>query len=128
MILKKMYKRYRMLMAFKYELTNKGHSNKQLAVISGQISILNELIQQESLNVMDELLRKTNYRLLKSIDRGFHNLIEIYDNPYDWQLVELDGNNEEWFSDNVLIFSTERQTLVFSKNINGQKYVNNKWQ
>jgi hypothetical protein len=128
MMLEKMYKRCKILTVFRDKLTDKGYSNKQLAVISGQISILDDLIQHESFNVMDEILRKTNYRLLKSIDKGLHNLIEIYDNPYDWQLVELEGNNKEWFSDDVLIFSTERQTLVFSKNIDGQKYVNNKWQ
>lgn len=128
MMLEKMYKRCKILTVFRDKLTDMGYSNKQLAVISGQISILDELIQHESFNVMDEILRKTNYRLLKSIDKGLHNLIEIYDNPYDWQLVELEGNNKEWFSDDVLIFSTERQTLVFSKNIDGQKYVNNKWQ
>ncbi len=112
----------------KTELTNKGHNYKTLASINGQIDILTDLIKEENFNVLDELLRKTNYRLLKSIDKGMSNLVDIYNNPYEWQLSELTNNNQEWFNPESLIFSTERQTLVFSKSINGHKYLNNKWQ
>jgi hypothetical protein len=128
MILEEMYQQYDLLKAFKDELTNNGHGYKQLAWINGQLDILNKLIRQESYDVLDELLRKTNFRLLKSINKGMHNLLYIYANPYEWQLAEFEGNNQEWFSDDSLIFSTERQQLVFSRNVNGYKYVNNKWQ
>lgn len=127
-ILEEMCIRYRVLNAFKSELIGLGHNFKKLAYINGQLDLLSDLIKEESFAVLDELLRKTNYRLLKDIDRGMENIIEIYNNPYDWQLAELEGNNQEWFNEESLVFSTERQTLVFSKNIDGQKYLNNKWQ
>ena len=117
-----------MLEFIKTELTNKGHNYKTLAWLNGQLDLLTNLIERESFNVLDELLRKTNYRLLTKIDKGIHNLIDIYNNSYQWQLGILDENSKEWFNNDSLIFSTERQTLVFSKNIQGHKYLNNKWQ
>ena len=123
-----MYSQFKMLEFMKTELTNKGHNYKSLAWLNGQLDLLTNLIERESYNILDELLRKTNYRLLTKIDKGIHNLIDIYNNSYQWQLGTLEEHNQEWFSDDSLIFSTERQTLVFSKNIQGHKYLNNKWQ
>lgn len=128
MILEEMYYKQRILLFFKNELTNKGHTFKTLSWINAQLDLLNELINIENYNVLNELLRKTNYRLLKQIDKGSENLVDIYNNPEAWRLGKIEENNEEWIKSNTLVFSTERQTLVFSKNIDGQKYLNNKWQ
>ena len=128
MIIEEMYHHYNLLNFMKIELTNKGYNFKSLAWINGQLDLLNNLIKQESFNVLNVLLRKTNYRLLKTIDKGQENLIDIYNNPYEWQLGALENNPNEWFSSKSLIFSTERQKLVFSKNIDGYKYINSKWQ
>lgn len=128
LILEEIYYRYNFLNFIKTELTNKGYTFKTLAWINGQLELLDNLIQRESFNVLDELLRKTNYRILKSIDRGCHNLVDIYNNPRLWQLGILEDNRSEWANKGSLIFTTERQTLIFSKNIEGYKYSNNKWQ
>jgi hypothetical protein len=128
MILEDMISQYKILSFIKNELTNRGHNYKELAGINAQLDLLNQFIKCESFNILDELLRKTNYRLLKSIDKGMNNLVEIYNNPYEWQLGSLENNNQELFNTEALIFSTERQILVFSKNIEGHRYLNNKWQ
>jgi len=128
LILAEMYCKYRMLKFIKTELTNKGHTFKTLAWINGQVDLLDSLIQRESFNALDELLRKTNYRILKSIDRGCYNLVDIYNNPWMWQLGILEDNRSEWANKGSLIFTTEKQILIFSKNIEGYKYSNNKWQ
>ena len=128
MILEDMYMQYNILKVFKNELSTKGHGYKQLAWINGQLDLLLKLIKQESFSVLDELVRKTNYRLLKSIDKGMHNLVDIYNNSLDWKLGELKDHQEEFTRNDVLVFSTLGQTLIFSKTIKGQKYRNNKWQ
>ena len=128
MILEEMYYKLKLLTYFKNELTNKGHTLKTVAWIDGQLDLLKDLIKQESFNVLNELLRKTNYRLLKQIDKGTENLIAICNNPEEWKLGKIEDYPDEWTNKESLIFSTERQTLVFSKSINGQKYLNNKWQ
>lgn len=128
MILEKMFYKLNLLTYFKNELTNKGYTLKSIAWIDGQLDLLKDLIKQESFNVLNELLRKTNYRLLKQIDKGTENLIAICNNPEEWQLGKIEDYSNEWTNKESLIFSTERQTLVFSKNINGMRYLNNKWQ
>lgn len=128
MILEKMFYKLNLLTYFKNELINKGYALKSIAWIDGQLDLLKDLIKQESFNVLNELLRKTNYRLLKQIDKGTENLIAICNNPEEWKLGKIEDYPDEWANKESLIFSTERQTLVFSKNINGMRYLNNKWQ
>lgn len=128
MILEKMFYKLNLLTYFKNELINKGYTLKSIAWIDGQLDLLKDLIKQESFNVLNELLRKTNYRLLKQIDKGTENLIAICNNPEEWKLGKIEDYSDEWANKESLIFSTERQTLVFSKNINGMRYLNNKWQ
>lgn len=128
MILEKMFYKLNLLTYFKNELINKGYALKSIAWIDGQLDLLKDLIKQESFNVLNELLRKTNYRLLKQIDKGTENLIAICNNPEEWKLGKIEDYPDEWTNKESLIFSTERQTLVFSKNINGMRYLNNKWQ
>lgn len=130
MILEDINRRSVMLKAFKESLTGKGYSFKQLCYIHSQLELLDNLIKAESFNVLQEIVRKTNYRLLKQIDKGGSHVIDIYKNPDRWILCTIEENREEWLSQDSLIFSTERQTLVFTKNqkCNGAKYINNKWQ
>lgn len=128
MILEKMFYKLNLLIYFKNELINKGYTLKSIAWIDGQLDLLKDLIKQESFNVLNELLRKTNYRLLKQIDKGTENLIAICNNPEEWKLGKIEDYPDEWRNKEALIFSTEKQTLVFSKNIDGQQYLNNKWQ
>jgi len=128
MILEKMFYKLNLLTYFKNELINKGYALKSIAWIDGQLDLLKDLIKQESFNVLNELLRKTNYRLLKQIDKGTENLIAICNNPEEWKLGKIEDYPDEWRNKEALIFSTEKQTLVFSKNIDGQQYLNNKWQ
>lgn len=128
MILEEMFCRLNLLTYFKKELTNKGYTLKTVVWIDAQLDLLQDLIKQESFDVLNELLRKTNYRLLKQIDKGRENLIAICFNPNEWQLGRIEDNAKEWTNKEALIFSTERQTLVFSKTIDGQKYLDNKWQ
>lgn len=128
MILEKMFYKLKLLTYFKNELTNKGYTLKTIAWIDAQLDLLEDLIKQESFNVLNELLRKTNYRLLKQIDKGTENLIAICNNPEEWKLGKIEDYPDEWVNKEALIFSTEKQMLVFSKNIDGQRYLNNKWQ
>ena len=131
MILEVMFKRYSVLLFFKNNLVKKGYSFKQLSYINSQIELLEKLIKQESLNVLNILLReKTNYRLLRQINKGLNNLINILNYPNEWYLCKIDNCREEWLNQESLVFSTERETLVFTKiNYNdSQKYINNKWQ
>ena len=121
MILEDMYMQYNILKVFKNELSTKGHGYKQLAWINGQLDLLLKLIKQESFSVLDELVRKTNYRLLKSIDKGMHNLVDIYNNSLDWKLGELKDHQEEFTRNDVLVFSTLGQTLIFSKTIKSKR-------
>lgn len=115
---------------FKYGLLSKGHSFKNIAWISGQLNMIDTLIKEESFYILDELLRKTNYRLLSEIIKGQKNILSIYNNPDTWQLGKLEDNYTEYVNSDSLIFATEKYNLVFSKNrlVNACKYINNKWQ
>lgn len=130
MILANMYRKFDILNTFKIKLMNKGYSFKQLSCVNGQLDLLRDLIEKESFNVLNELLKKTNYRLLKSLEKGNKNLVNILKCPDEWRICKVEDNLNEWLSNDALIFSTERQTLVFTKNVScqGAKYVNNKWQ
>lgn len=131
MILENMISRYKILTYFKNGLTQKGYNFKQLSYINSQIELLDTLIKKESFNVLNTLLReKTHYRLLKQIENGIKNLVEISMYPEQFKLCKIDDCNEEWLNQESLIFSTERETLVFTKNDyeQGRRYINNKWQ
>ena len=131
MIFEDMISRYNILVFFKDRLTQKGYNFKQLSYLNAQIELLNKLIKKESFNVLNVLLReKTNYRLLKQIEHGLNNLVEISKYPDKWKLCKVDDCNEEWLNPESLIFSTEKEILVFTKSTSyqGQKYINNKWQ
>lgn len=130
MILEKMITRQQILKHYKSNLTECGYTYKDLIWINSQLELLDELIREESFNVVNELLRKTNYRLLKCIHKGHKNITKIIDNSYDWKLAKIEGNETEWLIDEAVIFETELCTLVFSRNQlqNEHKYINNKWQ
>lgn len=130
MILEKMIRRQQILQFYKENLTDCGHTYKGLEFVYNQLELLEELIKEESFDTMNELLKKTNFRLLTSIQKGLENIIKIIDNSYDWNLAKIEGNESEWLNNESVIFNTELYTLVFSKNNlqDGQKYINNKWQ
>ena len=128
MILSTMWQRYKTLTFLKNGLVDKGYNFKTLSYLNSQIEILEALIKEESFNILDQLLRKTNYRLLKQIEKGIENLVSIYNYPEQWRLCKIEENKDGWFSKNSLIFSTEKELLIFTTDDLGQKYVNNKWQ
>lgn len=129
MVLEKMCDKVKLLRYFRSKLIDSGYINATTGLQS-QIQLLDDMIQIEALNVLDELLRKTNYRLLTSIVRGHENVKDILQHPNEWNLGKFDENHDEFTSVDSVIFETERCSLVFSKNnlTNGQTYVNNKWQ
>ena len=128
MILEMMWDRYKTLVYLKNGLVNKGYNFKSLTYLNSQIEILNKLIKEESFNILDQLLRKTNYRLLKQIEKGEENLVSISNYPEWWRLCKIEDHRNEWINNSSLIFSTEREVLCFTMNDYGQKYINNKWQ
>ncbi len=128
MILEKMIIRYNVLIELKDGLISKGYNFHKLSYINGQIELLEDLIAQESFNVLNELLKKTNYRLLKKIEKGHYHLASISNYSDAWFLCDVNENRNEWLNRDSLIFSTEKDLLAFTKNECGQKYINNKWQ
>lgn len=129
MILETMWQRYKILIYLKSELVKKGYNFKSLTYINSQIELLNILIKEESFNQLEQLLRKTNYRLLKQIEKGEENLVSIVNHPEQWRLCKIDEHCNEWLNNNSLIFSTERgEFLAFTQSEYGQQYINNKWQ
>jgi len=128
MILEIMWQRYKILIYLKSGLVEKGHNFKSLSYINSQLEILNKLIKEESFNVLEQLLRKTNYRLLKQIEKGEINLVSVNNYPDQWRLCKIEDHCEEWLNECSLIFSTEREMLCFTQNDCGQEYINNKWQ
>lgn len=128
MVLKTMWQKYKILIYLKNGLVDKGYNFKSLSYLNSQIEILDKLIKEESFNVLEQLLRKTNYRLLKQIEKGEENLVSIINYPDQWRLCKIEEHCNEWSNKDSLIFSTERETLCFTKNDYGQCYINNKWQ
>lgn len=128
MILETMWQRYKTLTYLKSGLIDKGYNFKSISYLNSQIEILNKLINEESFNVLNQLLRKTNFRLLKEILKGKENLIDISSYPERWRLCKIDNHHDEWQNKHSLIFSTEKEVLVFNRNDFGQTYINNKWQ
>lgn len=128
MIFETMWQRYKILSYLKNGLVEKGYNFKSLSYINSQLEILNKLIKEESFDVLEQLLRKTNYRLLKQIEKGEINLVSIINYPEQWRLCRIENHCEEWLNNYSLIFSTEREILCFTQNNYGQEYINNKWQ
>lgn len=124
-----MWNQFYILNNLKYGLLNKGYVYKDIQYLYGQIDLANKLIDQESFIVLNELLRKTYFRLLKRIDKGQDVIIKIINNPTEWVLTPIEKYKEAWIEDEVLIFTTENKCGVFSKNkAEGYKYFDNKWQ
>jgi hypothetical protein len=121
---------YNLILSFRKELINKGYISKQLLFLDGILFQLEKNIRTESFDVMNDLLRKTYYRLLENIDKGSSFLPEIINNPRDWFLIPLEKYDIAWIKNDVLIFTTESKRAVFSKEYvdGGFKYEDNKWQ
>jgi len=127
-----MWKKYNLLVEFKLGMNKKGYSTRDLYSIQVQIVLLTEMIQIESMNVLGNLLLKKSYlRLLRCIDRGIEYLPDIVDNPEGWCLNKIENDIESWINEDTLIFTCKNNTNVFSKlsrNDNGRKYQDGKWQ
>ena len=131
MIFENMINRYNILTYFQNKFIQRGYNFKQISFINAQIMLLNKFIKIEGYNVLNIILReKTNYRFLKQVEKGLDNIIEISKYPEKWKLCKVEDCIEEWLNPESLIFSTEKETLVFTKNNKwqGQNYINNKWQ
>jgi hypothetical protein len=117
------------LVFFKKRLIEKGYSFKQISYINSQIELLDKLIKQGSLEALTELLKeKTYYRWPEKIEKGHECLVDILKYHENWRLCEVKDYLEEWLNKKSLIFSTDRETLAFTKNNYGQVYKANKWQ
>jgi hypothetical protein len=124
-----MWRRYKIITYLKDGLIDKGYNFKHISYLNSQIEILEKLIKETSFDTLNRLLyEKTNYRLLKQIEKGQENLVSILKYPEQWRLCKIENNYNEWINKNSLIFSTERELLCFTQNNYGQKYINNKWQ
>lgn len=130
--LSEMWKRYNLLLSFKIEMNKLGYSAGNLYSIQVQIDLLMELIQIESMNVLNELLLKKSYlRLLKSINKGIEYLPNILFDPEGWTLDNIGNDIGAWRSKDVMLFSCKSSVNVFSRldrNSHGKKYQDSKWQ
>lgn len=130
-VLSKMWDKYNILFAFKNEMNKYGYSLKDLYCIQLQLSLLKELIEVESVNVLNEMLKKTYYRLLRHIDKGIEYLPDIVLNPENWVLNGIEKDKNAWLDKDCLIFTCRTNCAVFSKisrKSQGYKYVDNKFQ
>ena len=126
-----MWLKYNLLLSFKNEMNKLGYASKDLYCLHVQLEILMELIEIESEGILNELLKKTYFRLLKKINRGIEYLPDIISNPEDWCLNSIENDAEAWIDNDVLIFTTKAKIAVFSKlsrKSDGNLYVDNKWQ
>jgi len=129
--LSEMWKRYNLLLSFKNEMNLRGYASKDLYSIEMQMEVLMELIQVESENVLESLLKKTYFRLLKKINRGIEHLSDIQNNPEDWVLNKIENDTDAWIDSDVLIFTTKSNIVAFSKlsrKSDGAKYIDGKFQ
>jgi hypothetical protein len=123
--------KYNLLIDFRNKLYEKGYVFKDVYFLNIQIELLDKIIQNESYNILNDLLRKTYYRLLIRIDKGHCNLINIIRNPSEWTINPIDKDVEAWVDENTLIFTTETKCAVFThseRKIGQYKYIDNKWQ
>ena len=132
----KMWGKYSLLLNFKNEMNKLGYASKDLYCLHVQMDALIELIELESGNVLEELLKKKTYfRLPKIINKGIKYLPEIIENPSDWILNKIENDTEAWIDSDVMIFTGRINQIdyqaVFSKRYrkrNGYKYEDGKWQ
>ena len=130
MILKRMWQRYNNLIFIKSGLIDKGYNFKTLSYLNSQIEMLDNLIKEESHDVLELLLfEKTNVRLFNKIEKGIKFLVDIYNHKDQWYLCNIEENDNGWLDKESLVFSTEDYKIfVFTKTNCGQKYTSNKWQ
>jgi len=126
-----MWLKYNLLLSFKNEMNKLGYASRDLYCLHVQLEILMDLIKIESESILNELLKKTYFRLLKKINKGIEYLPDIISNPEDWCLNSIENDTDAWIDLDVLIFTTKTKTAVFSKlsrKSDGNLYVDNKWQ
>ena len=126
-----MWKRYNLLLSFKNEMNLRGYASKDLYSIEMQMEVLMGLIEIESENVLESLLKKTYFRLLKKINKGIEHLSDIQNNPEDWILNKIENDTDAWIDSDVLIFTTKSNIVAFSKlsrKSDGAKYIDGKFQ
>jgi hypothetical protein len=129
--LSEMWKRYNLLSDFKKGMNTRGYVGRDLFVLDAQISLLKELIDTDSMNVLGEFItKKSYYRLLKSIDKGIELLPDLIENPDRFVLYNIDKYPESWVETNNLIFTCKSGIGVFSKSQKdfASHYVDNKFQ
>jgi hypothetical protein len=129
--LENLWHEYDLILFFRNALYKKEYSFKDVYFLNFEINRLEKLIQDESIISLNEMLRKTYYRLLKSINKGQKYLVNIINYPNQWTINPIEKDNEAWISDNVLIFTTENKCAVFShidRKVGQFKYVDSKWQ
>ena len=129
--LSEMWKRYNLLLSFKNEMNLRGYASKDLYSIEMQMEVLMALIEIESENVLESLLKKTYFRLLKKINRGIEYLPDILSNGEEWVLNPIEKDTTAWTDLDVLIFTTKTKTVVFSRlsrQMEGSQYIDGKWQ
>ena len=126
-----LWNEYNLIESFKNGLYKKGYTHKDLFFLNFELKRLLKLIDTESLNVLNDLLRKTYFRLLVKIDKGIEYLPDIVNNPENWTLGVVENDIESWVDKDTLVFTTETKNLIFSS-INRHKgdfkYIDNKWQ
>ena len=130
--LSEMWNKYNLLLSFKNEMNKLGYPSKDLYCLHVQLYLLMELIEIESENVLEVLIKdKTYFRLLKKINRGVGYLIDIIEYPENWVLNKIENDTDAWIDSNVLIFTCRNVTVVFSKlsrKSDGAKYLDGKFQ
>lgn len=130
-ILSKMWEKYNLLSAFKIEMNKRGYVAKDVYILQSQLDLLKEVIELESMNVLNEWLKKTYYRLLVKINKGIEYLPDLVENPEQYILNPIEKDKESWIDDEVLIFSTRTHIAVFSKisrKDQGFRYIDFKYQ
>jgi len=130
-MLSEMWRKYNLLLSFKNEMNKLGYPSKDLYCLHVQLYLLMELIEIESENVLEVLLKKTYFRLLKKINRGIEYLSDIQNNPEDWVLNKIENDIDAWIDSDVLIFSCKNTVAVFSKlsrKSDGARYLDGKFQ
>lgn len=133
--LSEMWDRYNLLYKFKIELNKRGYvadKLKDIYCIQVQLYLLKKLIESESINVLDDLLKKKTYcRLLRNINKGIEYLPDIIENPELYVLNPIEKDKKAWSGKNVLVFTVKNGDYAFSKisRLNeGFKYIDGKWQ
>lgn len=134
-ILSEMWNKYILLSDFKREMHKRGYIADKLKdtyCIQVQLNLLREMIEKESVDTLNELLKKKTYcRLLKRINKGSEYLPDILLNPESYVLNTIDDDKKAWIEKDVLVFTVRNGTYAFSKvsrNNNGFKYIDGKWQ